>query len=69
MLMQLDKRTDSWHEVELLWDRENDCTIVRCWTEDEGFELNIPSALALDAFQHPYAYRHDYEAVGYRAAA
>jgi hypothetical protein len=67
--MTLDARQDSWHLVELLWDEVQDRTFVRVESDSEVFELEVPKVLALDAFNHPYAYRTEYATYSARASA
>jgi hypothetical protein len=45
-------------EVTLLWSKRENRTFVRVRDDRSGdfFELDVPAASALDAFNHPYAY-------------
>ena len=55
---ELDRRTNDGIEVRLLWNARTDRVSVAVEDERSGesFELEIDSADALAAFQHPYAY-------------
>ena len=55
---QLAYRNQNGLEVTLLWDRcSNEVSVeVVDHLDDSGFRLRIGGHLALDAFNHPYAY-------------
>ena len=55
---ELAYRNQNGLEVTLLWDpRSNEvCVEVIDQLDDSGFRLPIAGHLALDAFNHPYAY-------------
>lgn len=57
-LRELDTRQASGLEVTLFWESGTDrLTIsVQDASSDDGFELEVDPAHALDAFRHPYAY-------------
>jgi 3-methyladenine DNA glycosylase Tag len=60
---ELAYRNQNGLEVTLLWDpRSNEVSVeVVDHLDDSGFCLPIAGHLALDAFQHPYAYVQSHE--------
>ena len=57
---ELARRVDDGLEVALLW-RKSDGTLTVSVTDcksHDWFELLVSGERALDAFYHPYAYRH-----------
>ena len=65
---ELAYRNQNGLEVTLLWDsRSNEVSVeVSDQLDDSGFRLPIPGHLALDAFNHPYAYAQSHEHDGER---
>jgi len=65
---ELAYRNQNGLEVTLLWDsRSNEVSVkVIDQLDDSGFRLPIPGHLALDAFNHPYAYAQSHEHDGER---
>lgn len=59
-IRELDHRTTDGIDVRLLWDPRSDQVLVAVEDQRHGesFELTVPGADALEAFHHPYAYRH-----------
>jgi hypothetical protein len=59
-ILQIDERKTYDGIVEILWIKENDETIVHVESLEFG-EFNIPTSkvLALDVFNHPFAYRRN----------
>ena len=55
---ELAHRSQDGVEVTLLWSRRTNrvLLVVRDTRTEEEFELAVPHAAALDAFNHPYAY-------------
>ncbi len=60
VVRELDHRSNDGIDVRLLWDPRTNQVIVAVEDQRHGeaFELTVPGADALDAFHHPYAYRH-----------
>jgi hypothetical protein len=56
--VELDFRATDGVEVSLLWHKRTDSLTVFVFDTrtEETFELDVESRVALDAFQHPYAY-------------
>jgi len=58
---ELDHRSDDYAEVTLVWITGGgvDETVICVWAkeEDEYFEIATEPYLALDVFNHPFAYR------------
>ena len=65
---ELAYRNQNGLEVTLLWDsRSNEVSVEAVdQLDDSGFRLPIPGHLALDAFNHPYAYAQSHEHDGER---
>ena len=65
---ELAYRNQNGLEMTLLWDsRSNEVSVkVIDQLDDSGFRLPIPGHLALDAFNHPYAYAQSHEHDGER---
>jgi hypothetical protein len=65
---ELAYRNQNGLEVTLLWDsRSNEVSVeVIDQLDDRGFRLPIAGHLALDAFNHPYAYAQSHEHDGDR---
>ena len=59
-LRELDHRSGDGVDVTLLWDAGSHVVLVVVLDEQTGvtFQLAVDGADALDAFKHPYAYRH-----------
>jgi len=57
-IFELDRREGDGIVVSLLWDKSRDATSIALSDEHSDAELHfdVPSARALDAFRHPYAY-------------
>ena len=55
---ELARRTNDGIEVRLLWNSQTDRVSVTVQDErsGEGFELQVDSTDALEAFHHPYVY-------------
>jgi hypothetical protein len=55
---ELDSRSSDGIDVTLLWSKQADRVWIAVVDEKSGdwFEQDVHPALALDAFQHPYAY-------------
>jgi hypothetical protein len=55
---ELDARSSDGIDVTLLWSKQADRVWIAVVDEKSGdwFEQDVHPALALDAFQHPYAY-------------
>jgi hypothetical protein len=55
---ELDSRSTDGIDVTLLWSKESNRIWISVVDEKNGdwFEQDVHPALALDAFQHPYAY-------------
>ena len=55
---ELSYRETDGLQVSLLWTPANDAVslLVTDTRTEESFELDVPSADALDAFEHPFAY-------------
>ena len=67
---ELAHRNQNGLEVTLLWDSRSNEVFVKVvdQLDDSGFRLPIPGHLALDAFNHPYAYAQSHEHDGDRVA-
>jgi len=67
---ELASRNRNGLEVTLLWDpRSNEVSVELIdQLDDSGFRLPIAGHLALDAFNHPYAYAQSHEHDGDRVA-
>ena len=67
---ELASRNRNGLEVTLLWDpRSNEVSVELIdQLDDSGFRLPIAGHLALDAFNHPYAYAQSHEHGGDRVA-
>ena len=64
---ELAYRNQNGLEVTLLWDsRSNEVSVEVIDRDDSGFRLPIPGHLALDAFNHPYAYAQSHQHDGDR---
>ena len=65
---ELSHRNQNGLEVTLLWDpRSNEVSVeVIDHLDDGGFRVPIAGHLALDAFNHPYAYAQSHEHDGER---
>ena len=61
---ELAQRSGDGLEVSLYWDpRDDSLTVVVQDTREGGrFEIPVPGAHALDAFEHPFAYLARYHA-------
>jgi hypothetical protein len=59
MLYELAKRTQDGLVVRLLWDSLRNQVVLRYRDERSGerFGVDVPNSRALDAFNHPNAYR------------
>jgi hypothetical protein len=59
MLYELAKRTQDGLVVRLLWDALRNQVVLGYRDERSGerFRVDVPNARALDAFDHPNAYR------------
>lgn len=57
-IRELDHRISDGIDVTLLWNAHTNAISVAVYDArtGEAFELPVPSADALDAFHHPYAY-------------
>jgi len=57
---ELAHRVSNGVSVSLFWDSVGDILTLEVYDEscDEYFELDVPKDRALDAFHHPYVYRH-----------
>jgi hypothetical protein len=55
---ELAHRSNDGIDVHLYWTKGSGCVTVSVLDEriDERFELEVEGRLALDAFNHPYAY-------------
>lgn len=55
---ELAHRASNGIEVTLFWNKSANRVTVEVFDErfDEGFELEVDGSVALDAFNHPYAY-------------
>ena len=58
-LRELAQRSQDGLLVRLLWDPARNQTILRYRDErsGDGFMTDVPNAVALDAFEHPNAFR------------
>lgn len=59
-LRELDHRSSNGIDVTLLWNSRTNhvLVLVEDHREGESFELEVSGADALNAFHHPYLYRH-----------
>jgi len=65
---ELAYRNQNGLEVTLLWDSRSNEALVEVvdQLDDNGFRLSVAGHLALDAFNHPYAYAQSHEHDGDR---
>lgn len=62
-IRELDHRVTDGIDITLLWNSQTDRVSVAVVDERSGesFELDVPGADAVYAFNHPYAYPRRYE--------